>query len=146
MNWLLGIAFGAGALLSVQAAVNARLGKEMGNPAIATLVSFVVGMAGIVLYLLLTRSALPPLSQMSRAPIWAWVGGLLGAIYVGVTIVLTPRIGVAAMSGLAVAGQMTMSLILDQFGLFGLAKHPISTGRVFGAVLLIAGAAMIKLL
>jgi transporter family-2 protein len=144
MNLLMGFAFGAGSLLAVQATVNARLGKELANPALATLISFLVGTLGILLYLAITRPAMLTMAEATRTPGWAWLGGLLGALYVGATIVLTPRIGVAAMSGLSVAGQMCMSIVLDHFGLLGLTRHPVSALRILGAVLLVVGAALIN--
>jgi transporter family-2 protein len=40
---------------------------------------------------------------------------------------------------LTVAGQMLASVIIDHFGLLGFPQHPVSTGRVVGILLLIAG-------
>ena len=48
------------------------------------------------------------------------------------------------MIALVVAGQVICSLLLDHFGLFGLAIHPLSARRFAAAALLIAGAALIS--
>jgi transporter family-2 protein len=69
---------------------------------------------------------------------------LLGAAYVALTIVLAPRLGAATMIAAIVAGQMLMSLALDQYGLVGFPLHPITAARVVGALLVIAGVALIQ--
>lgn len=59
-------------------------------------------------------------------------------------VVLTPRLGPALYFGLLVAGQLLASLLLEHFGALGLDAHPVSLGRVAGAILLITGAALIR--
>jgi transporter family-2 protein len=41
-------------------------------------------------------------------------------------------------------GQMTMALVMDHFGLFGLARHEISPLRILGASFLVAGVVLIR--
>ena len=143
MNWIV-MAVGAGGVIAVQAAVNSRLGRELGNPALATFVSFAIGTFCILLYCLLAKIMLPSGQTLVRVPVWAWFGGLLGAIYVLIVITTTPKLGVGTMVGLTVAGQMIMAVVLDHFGLLGLERHPISLGRLMGMVLLIAGVVLLK--
>lgn len=69
----------------------------------------------------------------------AWSGGLFGAIYIAISIVLVPRIGTMSFVALLVAGQMLCFLIFDHYGLFGVPEHPIDMGRMLRAVLLVAG-------
>jgi len=61
-------------------------------------------------------------------------------------VVLTPQIGAAAVMGLAVTGQLLAGLVVDKTGFLGAPMHEITLGRVGGAVLLVAGAVMIRLL
>jgi len=144
MRGLLILAFAAGAVLAVQAAVNARLGEKLGNASLAALASFVIGLIGLVLYLLVIRTPLPASATLLRVPLWAWTGGLLGALYVVVTIVSVPKIGVGTLTGLVIGGQITLSMLLDHFGLLGLERHPISAGRLAGAALLLLGVFLVK--
>jgi hypothetical protein len=51
-------------------------------------------------------------------------------LYVVSVIVPVPRLGSALAFALIVAGQMGISLSIDQFGLFGLARHPASPVRI----------------
>jgi bacterial/archaeal transporter family-2 protein len=71
---------------------------------------------------------------------------LLGAFYVFSNITLTPMIGAAAVMALSVAGQLIAGLALDRVGFMGMAVREITLGRVAGALLLIAGAVMIRVL
>jgi transporter family-2 protein len=73
------------------------------------------------------------------------VGGCLGAAYVTFAIILTPKLGTAATMAFIVAGQLSAGMILDHTGSFGLAVREVSLGRVAGAVLLLAGALLIRL-
>ena len=78
---------------------------------------------------------------------WLFVtGGALGTVYVTSAVVLTPQIGAAAVMGLAVTGQLLAGLVVDKFGFLGAPAHEITLGRIGGAVLLVAGAVMIRLL
>jgi len=73
-------------------------------------------------------------------------GGLLGAVYVFSSIVLTPLMGAAAVMALSVAGQMLAGLVLNRTGFMGMAVRERFVGRVTGALLLVAGAVMIRTL
>jgi transporter family-2 protein len=138
------VALVAGAGLPVQAGVNAVMARSAGRPEWAALVNFAVGLAALATWLAATRASPPAVSALARAPLWAWSGGLLGAFYVSAVVVLAPRLGVAATLGLSVAGQMAGALLLDHYGLLGLAVRPASCGKVLGAALLVAGVILIR--
>lgn len=137
----------SGACIAVQAPINARLAAGLGMPVAAAAVSFGAGaLALVALTLFLSRTQAIPLQWSAPAP-WLFVaGGLLGAFYVTMTVVLTPKIGAAAVMALAVAGQLLAGLTLDKIGFLGLATRELSLGRVGGAVLLVAGVLMIRFL
>ena len=146
MLWALMGVF-AGACIAVQAPINASLGKALQVPIAAAAVSFLAG--GVVLWALAFIY-----SHLTATPInfaaperWTLVaGGLLGAFYVFSNITLTPMIGAAAVMALSVAGQLLTGLMLDKVGFMGMAVREISLGRVAGAILLLAGAIMIRVL
>lgn len=141
--WLV-LALLAGGVLPAQAAINARLGKDAGSPVFGALASFAVGSVGLALYLILAGGWPSSMEGLGRAPWWAWIGGLLGALYVTVAIMAVPRLGVATLTVAAVAGQMAVSIVLDHFGLLGLKVQPVSVGRAAGALLVIGGVLLIK--
>jgi transporter family-2 protein len=141
---LLLAAAAAGGLLAVQVAANSKLGLQLGRPVGATLVSFLVGSAGLVLYMLITREPWPPTRALSQAPWWALCGGLLGAAYVLATVVVTPRLGPGLTLGAIVAGQMIVALALEQAGALEVARHPITPVRVLGVALIVAGVVLLR--
>jgi transporter family-2 protein len=137
-------AFLIGALLSVQAPINAVAGARLGHPLGGATLSFIVGTAFLVAVTMLTVRTEIAWGNVWSLPPWLWLGGVLGAIYITAAIVLTPKIGVGALIALAIAGQVAASLALDHYGLLGLASREITTGRATGALLVIAGALMVR--
>lgn len=145
MVWLL-LPFGflAGAALAVQFSVNAHLRSFVGGPTVAAVISFFIGMVALALIALFSGQQWPISGAVARAPWWVWIGGLLGAYYVFATIVLVPRVGAATTVGLILAGQVVASLIIDHFGLIRVSVHELSMPRILGAVLIIAGVALVQ--
>lgn len=81
---------------------------------------------------------------MTAAPWWAWSGGILGAVFILLVILLLPSLGAATLLALVVAGQMTAAVLMDHFGAFGLAQQSLSISRLLGVALVIAGVVLIK--
>ncbi|MGP6159239.1 MAG: DMT family transporter [Vulcanimicrobiaceae bacterium] len=134
----------AGAGLPVQAGINIQLRRLIGDPIRASFVQFTVGSLFLLLLTLAVRTPWPALSSLTRGPAWAWSGGMLGALYVISVIVLVPRLGAAVTFALVVAGQMGISLAMDQFGLFGLTPTQLTPVRIAGSCLLIAGVVLLR--
>lgn len=137
-------AFVAGAVLSLQALINARLGAALGGPLWASTTSLVVGAAGVILVQLVLQAPLPSLGQIASLPAWAWCGGLLGAIYLTFVLISVRPLGVTTTVTLVVFGQMMASLLLDHFGVLMAAPHAITGQRLVGAGLLLAGVILVK--
>lgn len=137
----------AGACIATQAPINAQLGRNLSVPIAAAGVSFVAGAVLLwAIALIYSHLADTPINFGAPAP-WTFVaGGVLGAFYVFSNIMLTPMIGAAAVMALSVAGQLVAGMFLDRIGFMGMAVREISLGRVAGAVLLVTGALMIRVL
>ena len=131
-----------GAVLPLQALINARLGGSMNGPIWAAAISFAVGTVGLLGYLLAQRAPLPSLAQAATAPGWAWFGGLLGAFYVTAATTTVPKLGAAALISLVILGQMTASLLLDHFGVLS-SGQAITPLRAIGGLMLVGGAMLI---
>ena len=138
------IALLAGALLPTQAGVNLQLRHLLGHPLAATLVSFVVGTVALAALVAALRVPLPIGAAWARGEWWPWVGGLLGAVYIGATIVAAPRLGAATLVAALVAGQMVASLALDHFGWVGFDVHPVTLWRLAGAALIVGGVVLVQ--
>jgi len=81
---------------------------------------------------------------VARIPWWSWSGGLFGAVFIALAILLVPKLGAATFIALLVAGQMLASVTLDHFGWLGLAQREIDLPRVIGVLLLIGGVVLIR--
>jgi transporter family-2 protein len=138
------IAFAAGVSFVFQQAVNANLRLEIGSAWWAGFVSYLGGTIVMLVAALALREPFPNLAVAARAHGLSWTGGLFGAIYIAISILLLPRLGAATVIALIVAGQMIGSLAFDHFGLFGLPVHHITAPRVAGALLLLAGAVLVR--
>ena len=135
----------AGLSFVMQQAVNVNLRASLGSAAWAGFVSYVGGSVCMLVIALALRDPIPHVGVIAKSNWWAWSGGLFGAIYIGIAIVLVPRLGTAAFVTLLVAGQMLASLVFDHYGLFGLVRHPVDLYRLLGAALLVAGVVLVRL-
>jgi transporter family-2 protein len=128
----------AGAVLSVQAPINAALARGMGDTALAACVSFLVGFLVMAVVCAL-RGVWPVPGFAGQTPVWAWVGGTLGAFYITALIFSVPLTGALTAAAAAILGQLAMAMILDHFGALGLPVREISWSRIGGLVLVMAG-------
>jgi len=142
LTWII-VALASGAVLPLQAGLNARLGRAAGSPAYAALISFIVGTLALLLYVTLTRQSVS-WRGLREAPAQVWLGGLLGAFYVTAIILTFPRIGPALTFGLVVAGQMIIALLLDHFNILVANPHPITIWRVLGMLMIVGGVVLIR--
>jgi transporter family-2 protein len=137
---LVGVA--AGCLVGMQAPINSRLGKTVGSLQAATF-SFLVGTAVLLLIAAFVRGGLGSLGQVRNVPWWALVGGLLGAVYVTVALVAVRTLGASGLTAVVITGQLAISVAIDRFGLFGIAKQHIDASRIAGLVLLVVGVVLV---
>jgi len=139
------LALAAGAVLPLQAVINGRLATGLGGPLPAANVSFAVAALALVVLQLVVRQSLPQGAQIASIPLWAWVGGLLGVVYVAGAIVSVGAMGAAAAVCLMIAGQIGAALLIDKFAILGAVDHPVTLLRLFGAILVAAGTAIVVL-
>jgi transporter family-2 protein len=138
------LAFAAGTSIVVQQALNANLRTALNSAAWSGFVSYFVGLLCMVVLVVVLRDPIPSATMAARIPLWAWSGGMFGAIFIALGILLVPKIGAATFIALLVAGQMLASVAFDHFGLLGLAQRPVDLPRIIGVALLIAGVLLIR--
>jgi transporter family-2 protein len=54
-------------------------------------------------------------------------------------------VGAGTLAGMTITANIVMSLIIDQFGWFGIDAHPLSLWRVTGAALMAVGVTLISI-
>lgn len=139
------VALAGGVALAVQAGVNARLGRGLGDPVLAAFASFSVGTLTLGALLLARRMELPSLSTLTTVPTWAWVGGLLGAFFVTSVIVVAPRLGAGTLVAVVVGSQLATAVLLDHFGWLGFAERLLTWPRAVGVLMLVGGALLVRI-
>ena len=145
MTWLLILAvIATGALIPLQAGINASLRAALDSPIFATIVNFTVGGVLLVAYALASRAPVPALAEAARAPWWTWVGGSMGALLVLTGVLASHRLGAATFIACTILGQMAGSVVLDHFGWVGYEPHPVNGMRLLGLALLGAGVYVIR--
>lgn len=138
------MAITAGALVPVQAGINGFVGLRTGAPIWATTLNFVVGVIALFAYLASQGQLRPFRDGVTGLPWWAYLGGLLGAGFVTLTVFLAPRLGAANMLASVITGQMLAALLLDHFGVLGYPQQPLGISRIAGVLLLAAGVFLIR--
>jgi transporter family-2 protein len=131
--------FFGGMAVALQPSINARLAQKIGILESAC-ISFAVGT--LVLLLVVFISGRGTLKGVYSAAWWELTGGILGALFVSLTIVVFPRIGTSATMAAIIAAQLTTGLILDHFGLFGFKVFPFDLKRLMGLAFLTLGAGL----
>ena len=122
LQGLLGIF--SGLITPVQTAVNTRLGRSIGSPLRASLVSFSVGLiAMLTLTLLLGPYPLIP-ATAANGPWWMWFAGVFGVTFLTGNVLLLPKLGSLKTVIMPVTGQIVMGLLIDAFGWFGTTAQP----------------------
>jgi len=134
----------AGAVLPIQAGLNVQLGKSVHQPIFAAFASFLIGTVGLLFYLYLLKFDFSIITQAKTVSPVVWIAGLLGAFYVAAVIILAPKLGTALTFVLVVAGQMTVSLVLDHYGLLGMPVKQINWQRLVGVAFLVVGVLLIR--
>jgi transporter family-2 protein len=106
------LAVGAGVSFVFQQVVNFDLRMTLDSAAWAGFVSYLGGTLCMLIVALALREDVPSVAAIARSNWWAWSGGFFGAIYIGVSILLVPRLGTATLVALLVGGQMLSALLL----------------------------------
>lgn len=120
-----------GATLSIQAAINGQLGSTVGVFKSAFL-TFSVG--ALITALLIVFFEPPHAVSLMDVPKWQLLGAMFGVPYIVIMVLAVQRIGTAVATVAVIFGQLTMSMLIDNFGWLGNAAIPFSLSRL-GAVI-----------
>lgn len=134
------VALLAGAVVPIQAASNAILARQLGHPLWASATSLVISLIVLIPLLIIFKVPKPHFSaELFTQPIWIWFGGIAGMLYLTSALILVPKIGSTTFFVLVIAGQLIISVLIEQFGWFGMNRNPIPIEKVVGIGLVILG-------
>jgi transporter family-2 protein len=128
----------AGGLVAMQAPINSGLGKAVGSLPAASF-SFAIGLVALVGITFVSGEGFGQIGEIGGLSWYYLIGGLLGAVYVTTVLISVRTLGAGGVTAATIAGQLSMSVLLDQLGILGLAQRELTPARVIGVALLGAG-------
>jgi bacterial/archaeal transporter family-2 protein len=133
----------AGGLVAAQAPVNNVLSQRVGSLG-AVSVNFIVGTL-VVLTITFVFAGGFGGGDRAESPAWYyWVFGGVAGVGIVLTTLLTVReLGAGGLTAATIAGQLTLSVVLDRFGVLGLDERAITWDKMIGIALLAAGTVLI---
>lgn len=137
------IMLAAGIGIPILAALNARLGANIGAPAAAAFVLFAVALATAGVVMVVTGPS--ALGRVAGQPPYLFAAGALIAFYVLSVTWIAPVFGVGNAVFFVLMGQMISAALIDQFGLFGARVVPLSPLRALGLFAMAGGLALTQI-
>lgn len=135
----------AGALLPVQASLNNKVAEALGGPIIGATAACLVTVIALLGIVVVQLPSTPISWEGFRNLHWtAWMGGLIGALYLAVIILAYPRLGPAYTFCLLVFGQVLASLLMEHFNVLVTQPQPISLMRIVGLLCVVLGIFLIR--
>ena len=132
----LAAALGTGGLLAVMVLLNGTLAAH-GSLLFASWVPHATGTLAALLFLLLLR---PARAETGRPPLWAYLGGIFGAVTVMLTsYTVNTTLALSGTIAIGLAGQVAFALVADVKGLFGLPVRRPTARDLFALGLILAG-------
>jgi transporter family-2 protein len=138
-------AFAAGALIPLMAVLNAGLARTVGGQMQATVVLFATGLVAALLVALMSTARLPGLHALAGVAPQHYAGGLIVAFYVLSITFIVPRFGVGNGILFAVMAQLVTSALMDHFALAGATARPLTSMRLVGLLIVVAGVVITQL-
>lgn len=143
-SWIIPfIILGGGGLQTCGAAINGQLNRYVVNPWLASAVSVAVITFFFSALFFMMPHPLPTSKDLAAMRCWAVIGGLVGAVQVYAGLTLVNRVGAGPFVALTVTAALIMSLVVDHFGWFRMAHHPVNGWRILGGLLLVGGVSLI---
>jgi transporter family-2 protein len=100
---------------------------------------FIVHVGGAIIALIPLLIYGSKLGQWRSVPWYTLGTGVFGLVVIAAISYMIPRVGVATSITAIVAGQLLVSIILDHFGLLGVAIKPLDITRVIGISVVLFG-------
>src|SRR5438105_4059397 len=126
-----------GVAVGTQASVAGQMSRRVGG----TATSFIVHLGGALLsgVLLIARGG-ERIQEWRRLPWYMLASGAFGVVLYLTLSRTIPRFGATTALVLLLVGQLLTGMVLDHFGLFGLATRTLDGWRIVAACLLLVGA------
>ena len=140
----------AGTLVALQSRLNGGLGLAIEDGVGAALYSFTSGWILIGLVTLFSKTGRAGIKRVfellksGQMPLWMILGGAFGGFLVMTQGLAAGTLGIALFTVAVVAGQGISGIVIDSRGWFGVEKRSLNAARIFGAITVLIGVAMVS--
>lgn len=134
LGWQL-LAVITGMVMASQSAINGHFGTVLHSSIYAVTISFTVSIALLSMLLFVKRIPFHYLAGFVtglKSQWWIGIGGALGILFSLSSAWLVPILGTGEVVVCSLFGQLIMSTIIDQWGLFNARRNPVSWGKLIG--------------
>lgn len=129
-----------GVAVGIQTPLSGVIGQRVGG----TASSFIIHLSGMILSgVLLVMRGGEKVRDWHTLPWYMLGAGIFGVILFQTINITLPRLGSTMMIALIITGQLVTGLVIDHFGLLGVAARHIDISRVIGIVALLIGGYLI---
>jgi bacterial/archaeal transporter family-2 protein len=133
----------AGGVVAAQAPVNNMISQRVGSFGAAT-VSFLIGTSMILFVTFVFAGGFGGDEDAGPLAWYYWIfGGFAGVTIVLTTLITVRELGAGGVTAATIAGQLTLSVVLDRLGVLGLDERAVTWEKLLGIALLAAGTVLI---
>lgn len=123
-----------GITLSAQSSINGTFSQKAGTIE-TTFLTFLTGTMFLTIFILFFGSG--NVLGILEAPKWQLSAAFLGTMYLLLTVMAVPRIGVIATNISGIAGQLVIGVLIDHFGWFNSLVIELDMKRAFAILFMI---------
>ena len=123
-----------GITLSAQSSINGTLSRKAGTIE-TTLLTFLTGTMFLAIFIVFFGQG--NILAILEAPKWQLSAAFLGTMYLLLTVMAVPRIGVIATNIAGIAGQLVIGVIIDHFGWFNSLVISLDSKRAFALLFMV---------
>ena len=124
-----------GMLIALMVFFNGMLSQAVGSyPA-----TVIIHTVGVIICFIFISIKKQKIFENHKLPVWMYLGGVIG---VGTTLFNNMAFGHISISSILVLsflGEITASLIIDQFGFFSLEKRKINKKKILSLIIMLSG-------
>lgn len=131
----------SGVAMAIQGTINSSLSQKTSLLS-ATLIVHIIGTLVALVVVLAWRAPLIKYHWIN-IPWYLYLGGILSVLIVGLVAISIPKVGVCNATTAIIIGQVSMAVLIDHFGWFGLSRLPWNPSQILGIALFAAGAKLL---
>lgn len=123
-----------GITLSAQSSINGTFSRKAGTIE-TTLLTFLTGTLFLAIFIVFFGQG--NILAILEAPKWQLSAAFLGTMYLLLTVIAVPKIGVIAASIAGIAGQLIIGMLIDHFGWFNSLVIALDMKRAFALLFML---------